>query len=141
MSKNIVKNQSVLSLQDLASDDVIRYSIRLSSELWLQCQKKALDDGYGARGINKWIIDSIDKLIVLEPTHRNQIIHDVAIKEVSYGKSGNYGIRLSNALKERVWHVMMESALSGKDLDPPIFLEPSYAMVIKAAMINGLMED
>lgn len=139
MTKKIVKNQSVINLEELANDDVVRYSIRLSSDLWLQCQKKALDDGYGARGINKWIVDAIEKLIKLSPSQRNQIIHDVAIKEVNYGKSGNYGIRLSNNLKEKVWHIMMESALSGKDLDPPVYLEPSYAMVIKASMINKLV--
>lgn len=135
----VKKGKKIGQPLDLTESNVIRFTIKLPVELWKQAQICAIDKGYGARGINRWAVEAIDAFLERPETERNQIVRDIALQEVGYGETSNYGIRLEQGMRDRIWQAMMEAAWSGKDLEPPLLLEPTISMVIKAALIVSVM--
>lgn len=118
-----------------------RTPVYLSPGMRDKFHKRVVEDGYGLRGKNLWMEDTIwwftnPDLSEMGPLGGNNAWKAlVCYSAVFKGKLVQEHIALSPELHRHLWKCSLEASLYGIALDPPIHIDPSLSAVMRAAIV------
>lgn len=136
MLKGLSTESLFPELKSNSDRNISQLSLRLPKRLWQEIQKQAIDAGYGARGVNKYVVAQVEAFLERDIDDRNQIIRDISLIETT--NNGIQTLRVDEDFRVKLWVTMMEAAWSGQFQEPPIYLEPSMGMVVRASLTMAL---